>query len=83
MQVGSACEEKAFVSGSFDLSVSSLCGNFIVEVKWSSGKSLLGAKATLESVIGSRGLSKVAISKAPGTGLGKQAPFGESFFKNN
>ena len=52
-----------------------------MEVKWSSGKSLLGAKATLESVIGSRGLSKVAFSKAPGTGLGKQAPFGESFFK--
>ena len=52
-----------------------------MKVKWSLGKSLLVDKATLERVMGSKGLSKVAVSKTPRTGPDMQAPSGESTFK--
>ena len=53
----------------------------LVEVKSSSGKSLLFDKATLERVMGSKGLLKVAVSKTPRTDPDMQAPSGESTFK--
>ena len=53
----------------------------LVEVKRSSVESLLGEKATLESVVGSECLSRVADFETFRTGLVMQAPSGESAFK--
>ena len=51
----------------------------MVEVKWSSGKSLLVHKVTLEIIMGSTGLSKVAVSKTSRTCPEMQVFSAESF----